>query len=393
MIQPAVYLDYASSTPVDPLVIQVVAEALATTHGNVYAQHHAHGAAAVQAVQKARTQILDCLGASPTPEHQVIFTASSTESNNLALLGLIRHLKSRGKTHIVSSAIEHQSLLGPLQQMVQQGFRLTLLQPEQSGMLLAAQLEEVLAPDTGLVSIQAVNNEVGTVMPLAEMAAVLKGRGILFHTDAAQALGRIPFSVLDTGVDLVSISAHKTYGPQGIGALYAKGEAVSCLTPLFSGGGGMLRPGTVPVALCVGFGAACTLAHYSALEHARIQTLRGQFLATLQRAFPHLMVHGHPTANVPGILSFRIPGISHEQLVQALPSFSFGRGSSPGGEGFPPESLSHIIQLLSHSDQAPRETIRLSFGRFTTSDEMEAAAHAFVLAAQRQRPGVQLESV
>ncbi|MBY0402860.1 MAG: aminotransferase class V-fold PLP-dependent enzyme, partial [Cyanobacteria bacterium] len=266
-----IYLDYASSTPLDPRVIEAVCETLGNNHGNVYANHHAHGQKAFEAVHTIEAQILKAIGANHPEEDRLIFTASSTESNNLALLGLVKHLIKTGKTHVITSGIEHKSLLGPAKAMAEKGLQVTFLQPDSEGYFSPETIAQALQENTGLVSLQAVNNEVGTIYPLEAIGKILSTRKILFHTDAAQGLGRTPFSIEKYHLDLASISAHKTYGPQGIGGLYVKQSLIPHMTPLFyDGGAGALRPGTMPVALCTGLGLACQLAAYSPDENKRL---------------------------------------------------------------------------------------------------------------------------
>lgn len=362
-----VYLDYAASAPLDPRVLEAMLPWLASARaGNAHARHHKAGNAAEIMVRQARTQAAASIRATPD---ELIFTSGATESNNLFLQGLARHLRSVGKTHIVTSAIEHASVLEPLRAL--EGFTLTVLSVRPCGGLIEADMvEKALTKQTGLVTIQAVNNETGVIQPLDEIAAMLKGRGILFHSDAAQALGKIAFDVNRSGVDFASLSAHKVYGPQGVGALYIRNGCRQFLAALQHGGGqeSGLRPGTLPVALCVGFGAACALIED---DRARIQALRDLFLTRLAPLHP--VIHGHrlPAWNAPGILNVGFPGIDSETLVMALPDLAFGVGAACASAG---NKYSHVIQALTGSEQAARESIRLSYGRFTTEHDINKAA-------------------
>src|SRR5262249_25968917 len=254
-----VYLDYAASTPLDKRVLEVMTSLLSRdVIGNAHAKHHPYGGAAAMAVQKAREQVADAVEATP---EEIIFTSGATESNNLAIKGLAEHLNSSGRTHVITTVVEHKSVLEPVAHLKAAGFDVTTLLVKPCGMITADVIERALRSNTGLVCVQAVNNELGTVQPLAKISDVLAGRGILFQCDAAQALGKIPLSMRSLCIDFASLSAHKVYGPQGIGALYVSSGRAQLLAPLLAGGGQEqgLRSGTLPVALCAGFGAACSL--------------------------------------------------------------------------------------------------------------------------------------
>ncbi|MBK9140989.1 MAG: cysteine desulfurase [Candidatus Melainabacteria bacterium] len=381
-----IYMDYAASTPVDPAVLEVVMETLSASPGNPHSRQHAFGASASRIVEAARQKVALATGAEAG---EIFFTSGATEANNIALLGLRDHLERSGRKRIITSAVEHKSVLEPLGQLARWGFEVVVLPVKPCGMLEASAVERYLDERTGLVSVQAVNNEIGVIQPVSEIAAVLAGRDVLLHCDASQALGKIDLDVKDMGVDLASFSAHKAYGPQGVGALFVGAEARSLLSATDFGGGQEkgLRPGTVPVALCAGFGAACDLAAEGiADERWRLFELREAFLSGIARLSP--VVHGHsdPAWNVPGILSLRFAGIDSETLLMALPMVAISTGSACGspvpGES---ERNSHVIEAVSGSPPASRETIRLSFGRFTTVSEVELAAEAFVRAVEEIR--------
>lgn len=352
------YLDHAATTAPDPRVVEGMLPWLAAP-ANAGARHHAFGAAAAQAVRRARAQVAERIGAAP---EEIVFTSGATEANNFAIKGLARRLKAAGKTHVIASAVEHKSVLEPLAAL--EGFSVSVLPVKPCGMIEAETVEKSLTPQTGLVCIQAVNNETGTIQPVAEIADRLRGRDILFHCDAAQALGKTGFTV--AGLDSAALSAHKLYGPQGIGALYIRNRAVD---PLHHGGGqeNGLRSGTLPVALCAGFGIACAVAED---DSAEMQGTRTAFLQKISLLNP--VVHGHsdPAWNVPGIINLRFPGIDGETLVMALPGLAFGLGAAcNNGE----DGASRVIAAIAGKDAA-REAIRLSFGRFTTRQDMEDAA-------------------
>jgi cysteine desulfurase len=361
-----IYLDHAATTPLDQRILATMTPWMSIP-ANAGARHHGYGAAAEQAVCKARMQIAERIGAKL---EEIVFTSGATEANNLVIKGLARHLKSTGKTHVIASVVEHKSVLEPLAAL--EGFSVSVLSVKPCGMIEADMIEKALTPQTGLVCLQAVNNETGTIQPLDEIAAMLTGRGILFHTDAAQALGKIGFDVRKIGVDFASLSAHKVYGPQGIGALYIKHNV---LTPLHHGGGqeNNLRSGTLPVALCAGFGIACDIITD---DRQRLQALRDDFLKKIAALNPVVYGHSDSAWNAPGILNIRFPGIDSETLVMALPGLAFGLGSACSSAG---NKYSHVIAVIA-SEAAAKESMRLSFGRFTTQEDMGSAAAQIIAA-------------
>lgn len=378
-----IYLDYAAATPVDPHVVDAMVQWMVDHPGSHYAPHHVFGRSVADRIEEARTQVARCIGANP---NDIIFTSSATEANNLAILGLADHLKKTGKTHIITHAIEHRSVLGPIDFLKTKGFKVTKIPAQPDGILTLEDLNRALAPDTGLVSLQAVNNELGTIQPLAQAAEILKGKGIFLHTDAAQALSRTAFSVADIPVDLAIISAQKAYGPRGIAALYVRENVRQHLIPLMKdGGAGDLRPGSLPVALCAGFGAACDLSIYSEAENARLENLRQAFLDQLRTNIPVIIVHGSKTQEnrVPGIISLRIPGISSEMLVSRISDIAFGVAASSTTQG--QERFSHIISAITGDEEAVCETIRVSFGRFTRTKDLDRLALSIIRIHQNRK--------
>lgn len=362
------YLDYAATTPLDPGVVAAMLPWLSAERaGNANARHHLHGNAAHQAVQKARVQIATAIGGGA--EH-LVFTSGATEANNLVLQGLRAHLKATGRTHIITSAVEHKSILSTLDALAAEGFTVTVLPVKPCGMIEARMIEAALTPETGLVCVQAVNNELGVIQPIDEISAMLKGRDVLLHVDAAQALGKTPLDVVGMGADFMTLSAHKAYGPQGVGAVYGR---LDLLQGIQHGGSQekSLRAGTLPVFLCVGFGTACALLND---DRARLQGLREILLARLAPFKPEIGGHADPVWNVPGILNIRFPGIDHDALVMVLPGLSFGTGAACT------DGKSHVALATTGSEQAAAEAIRLSFGRFTTQNDIERAADAIVAA-------------
>ncbi len=367
-----IYLDNAATTRLDSRVREAMNRIWCEDcFGNAHAKHHFYGSRAVEAVERARKAVATSISAEPG---EIVFTSGATEANNLAIKGIANYLRSIGKTHVLTTAIEHKSVLEPINSLRLQGFTVTMLLTKPCGMVTADMVEKALTPQTGLVSIQAVNNETGTVQPLTEIANMLSGRGILFHSDVAQALGKAPFDVKEKALDFATFSAHKIYGPQGIGALFVKKDHINILEPLLAGGGQELgiRSGTLPVALCAGFGAACSLLTD---DRAYLQRLRLKFLNRIEMLKPVVYGRRDPGGNVPGILNIRFPGIESEVLISVLPGVAFGVGAACSSTG---TRLSHVIMSITGSEQAAKEAIRISFGRYTSESEIDSAASQII---------------
>jgi cysteine desulfurase len=367
-----IYLDNAATTRLDSRVREAMNRIWCEDcFGNPHAKHHFYGSRAVEAVERGRKAVAASVGAEPC---EIVFTSGATEANNLVIKGIANYLRSIGKTHVITTTIEHKSVLESINTLRLSGFTVTALSTKPCGLVTADMIKKALTPQTGLVSIQAVNNETGTVQPLAEIASMLSGRGILIHSDAAQALSKMPFDVKENGVDFATFSAHKIYGPQGIGALFVKKDHVNILEPLIAGGGqeSGLRSGTLPVALCAGFGTACSLI---ADDRAYLQRLRLKFLDRVELLKPIVYGRRDPGGNVPGILNIRFPGIESEVLISVLPGVAFGVGSACSSTG---TKLSHVIMSITGSEQAAKESIRLSFGRYTSESEVDSAASQII---------------
>jgi len=374
-----IYLDHAATSPLDSRVLELMVSIMSkTVIGNAHSTHHPYGAAADLIVRKAREHVATAIGAQA---NEIVFTSGATESNNLAIKGIAGYLKSVKKTRIITSAIEHMSILAPLSQLEREGFEIVRLRPRPCGMITADIMERALDEHTGLVTLQAVNNELGTIQPLSKISEILRRHQILFHSDAAQALGKISLSLHSEQLDFASFSAHKIGGPQGVGCLYVRAEHRSHLDALLAGGGQErgTRSGSTPVALCAGFGKACSLIEPS---QQRLWDARQFFLAQIEELQP--VVHGHrePHGNVAGIVSIRFPGIDNDTLIMSLPGLAFGVGSACTKSG---DKLSHVVQAVSDDEQAPAETIRISFGSSTTLQELEAAAKQIVRAVTEIR--------
>lgn len=358
--------DFQATTPCAPEVVKAMAPYWSDEWGNPSSRQHRSGLSASAAVNLARRQLAECL--SLTPE-RIVFTSGATEANNLALLG---HARAMGSGHLVSVTTEHHAVLDPLQQLKREGFRVTLLTPSPDGLITPEQLEQAITPETRLVSVMAANNEIGVIQPLAELAAICRERGIRLHSDAAQALGHIPLEPDALGLDLVSLSAHKLYGPKGVGALVIR-EGIE-LQPLQWGGGqeSGLRAGTLPTGLIVGFAAAAQLARADQQQrHGHLEALRDQLWSGLEEHVPGVLLNGASQPRLPHNLNITIPGVNGSRLHRALrPQLTCSSGSACSN-GAP----SHVLQAIGRTRSEAEASLRLSLGRSTTPDEVNEVIH------------------
>ncbi len=356
-----VYLDHQATTPLDPRVLEATLPWLTGNFGNASSRQHAFGWAAESAVSAAREEIAAALGAKPG---EIVFTSGATESNNLAILGAARAARGRGD-HVVTSAVEHRAVLDPCGQLEAEGFEVTVLAPDATGRTTVEAVAGALTGRTVLVSLMAANNEVGTLNPFAEIAALCASRGVLFHTDAAQAFGKVPFDVR-SGVALASFSAHKIYGPKGVGALYVRARPRVALSPLVFGGGHErgLRPGTLNVPGIVGFAAAVRLASRELeTEAVRLTALRDRLDLAIRGALDGVTQNGPPVDRLPGNLSLSFAGVDGERLIASLRDVAVSSGSACTTASAEP---SHVLRALGVPDALAKATIRFGLGRFTT---------------------------
>lgn len=369
MTPDSVYLDYAASTPIDDRVI----EAMAPHHGAANpSSAHAAGRAAAEQVDRARLEVAMLMGVSPG---EIVFTSGATEADNLAIAGV---LQAAGGGHVVTNAAEHNAVL---QTAIAWCPSATVLAVDHLGHVDPAEIAEALRPDTVLVSVMAANNEVGTLADLAEIGELCRRRGVLFHTDAAQAAGKISLDVSSLPVDLLSMSAHKMYGPKGVGALWVSRRSRDRIAAIAHGGGHErgLRSGTLNVAGCVGFGEAARLAREQEMaETTRALQLRSHLKTQIQKVFPIAVFNGDQQRTVPGIVNVRLPGIDAESLLLATPTVAASTGSACTSAVPIP---SHVLTAMGRSYEEAGECIRLSFGRFTTETQIDRAIEAFVASA------------
>jgi cysteine desulfurase len=366
-----VYLDYHATTPVDPRVFEAMRPYFSEHFGNAASQSHVFGWRAEAAVTKAREEVAALVGANP---REIVFTSGATESNNLAVLGAARARHASG-AHVVTSAIEHRAVLDPCRRLESEGFAVTCLMPDAHGTTSAAAVAEALTERTILVSIMAANNEIGTLNPIGEIARVCKERGILFHTDAAQALGKIALDVHALGLDLVSFSAHKVCGPKGVGALFVRAVNPRVrLDPIVFGGGHErgLRSGTLDVPGIVGFGAAALIVREEGeAEARRVAGLRDRLMERLSSRVDGLSRNGHPAACHPGNLNVTIPGAPADAVMAEARDIAVSSGSAcTSAEAAP----SHVLLALGRTRMEAEASIRFGLGRFTTEEEIDWAA-------------------
>jgi cysteine desulfurase len=371
-----IYLDYNATTPCDPRVVEKMLPFFSEWYGNPATGLHLQGRRAARAVDEAREQIAALINCRPG---EMIFTGGATESNNLAILGLGRAHRHGGRTRIVTSAVEHKAILLPCKQLQEEGYELIVLPVDRQGRVLIDEAEAAINDQTLLVSVQAANNEVGTLQPVAMVAEIAHRHGAIVHCDAAQAVGKIPVDLTAEAwqVDLLSISAHKLYGPKGVGALYIRnGPRAHALEPLQYGGGQErgLRPGTTNVPGIVGFGEACRICSVELeQESIRITGLRDHFEQALLADIPGLKINAREAPRLPNTSSLTFPGIDADALLLNLPAVMMGTGSACSSGALEP---SHVLLAMGLNRTDAGSTVRASLGRFTTSGQ---SAHATVL--------------
>ena len=367
-----IYFDNQATTPCDPRVLKAMWPWFAAKAANPHSVEHGAGRAAADAVAAARAEVAALIGAEP---REIVFTSGATEANNLAIKGAARFAGPTARRRLITTATEHKCVLESVRDLAAEGFDPIILPVAPDGDLELATLNAALTSPTLLVSIMAANNETGFLADIAALSALVHEAGARFHTDLAQAAGKIPIDVNALGIDLASLSAHKLYGPPGIGALYVRHRPRMRLAPLVSGGGQErgLRAGTVPTALAVGFGTACALAR-AALhdEPARIATLRDRLLTGLQTRIPNLAINGPLERRLPGNLSVRFPGVLALDLIAACPLLAVSTGSAcTSADGAP----SHVLTALGLPPAEAATTLRLSIGRFTSPADIDNAVH------------------
>jgi cysteine desulfurase len=377
-----VYLDNQATTPCDPRVVEAMLPWFTERFGNPHSAEHRMGREAEEAVEAARAAVAALIGAEA---REIVLTSGATESNNLAIKGAARFAAAHGspRRRIVTVATEHKCVLESVADLAAEGFERVVLPVRPDGLLDPDVLAAAVDDRTLLVSVMAVNNEIGVIQDLGAIGAVAKAAGALFHTDAAQAAGKIPLDVGALGVDLLSISGHKLYGPKGVGALYVRRRPRARLAPLFSGGGQErgLRSGTLPAPLVIGLGEACRIAAAEMAEEGlRLARLRDRLRDGLASAIPGIVLNGSAVARIPGNLNLTFPAATAEALMRATPDLCVSTGSACSSAEVEP---SYVLTALGLTPEAASRTLRLGLGRFTSEADVDYAVAALAAAHER----------
>jgi cysteine desulfurase len=389
MLNSPIYFDNHATTRVDPRVLDVMLPFFSEQYGNAASINHGFGEEARGAVENARAEVANLVAVTP---ESVVFTSGATEANNLAIKGLLgpllrrRDAASNKAPHLIVNAAEHRAVLDPAKRLKRNGAAVTTISVDEFGQVRPSALVESLRPETQLVSAMLVNNEVGTINPISELATICHEGGALLHCDAVQAVGRVPINFSSLGADLLTLSAHKIYGPKGVGALIVRrdGDRIP-LEALIDGGGheGQLRSGTLPVPLIVGFGEACRIAREeSTAESTQIAALRDELWEQIQRDLDGVHLNGHPTQRVCGNLNISFDGVDGDVLMNAMTEIAVSSGSACTSADPEP---SHVLRAIGRSDQLTRASLRFGIGRFNTEDETGFAADYVVRTVTKLR--------
>jgi cysteine desulfurase len=376
-----IYLDYQATTPMDPRVLDAMMPYFMEKFGNPHSRNHHHGWEAEEAVEKARKQVAELIAAD---EREVVFTSGATESNNLAIAGVARFYKDR-KNHIVTVATEHKCVLDTCRHLEQEGFQVTYLPVQKNGLIDLEALKQAITPKTAIVSVMAVNNEIGVIQPLAEIGKICREKGAFFHTDAAQAFGKIPLDVNAMNIDLMSISGHKIYGPKGIGALFVRRKPRVRMIALIHGGGQErgFRSGTLPTPLCVGLGEAAEIARREmGQETQKLAKLRDRFYESVSKRLPEVYLNGDLASRIPGNLNLSFAYVEGEGLMMGIKDLSVSSGSACTSASLEP---SYVLRALGVDVELAHTSLRIGFGRFTTEGEVDYAADRIIETVQKLR--------
>ncbi|KNC84091.1 cysteine desulfurase, mitochondrial [Sphaeroforma arctica JP610] len=361
------YLDMQATTPMDPRVLDAMLPYQVSLYGNAHSRTHQYGWEAVDAVEEAREQVAHLIGAE---DKEIVFTSGATESNNIAVKGVAEFYKGK-KKHVITTQTEHKCVLDSCRYLEDQGFEVTYLPVKENGLIDLDQLKAAIRKDTSLVSIMAVNNEIGVVQPLKEIGQICKENKIMFHTDAAQAVGKIPLDVRDMNINLMSISGHKLYGPKGVGALYVQRRPRVRLIAQMSGGGQErgIRSGTLPTPLCVGLGAACSLAEKEmAFDHEHVSKLSKRLIDGINSKLSNVIRNGDPYATYPGCVNLSFAYVEGESLLMALKDIALSSGSACTSASLEP---SYVLRAIGTDEDLAHSSIRFGIGRFTTEEEID----------------------
>ena len=377
-----IYLDYHATTPMDPEVLKGMLPYFTEIFGNAASRNHEFGWTAEAAAEKGRKQVAQLIGAT---EKEVIFTSGATESNNIAITGVAEMYKEKGN-HIITSSIEHKAVLDTCHALEKKGFEITILPVDQFGQVSAEKVRAAITPKTILVSIMAANNEIGTINPIGEIGRVCKEKGVLFHTDAVQAVGKVEIDVEKMGIDLLSLTAHKIYGPKGVGALYVRRKNPRVrLAALIHGGGherGM-RSGTLNVPGIVGFGYAADLMRRRMVEdNLRIKAMRDRLWMSLQAELDEIYLNGHPTERLSNNLNVSFAFVEGESLMMGMKELAVSSGSACTSASLEP---SYVLKSIGVGEDLAHTSIRFGLGRFTTEEEINYTISKVVATVKRLR--------
>ncbi|KAI8905868.1 pyridoxal phosphate-dependent transferase [Gorgonomyces haynaldii] len=367
-----IYLDAQATTPMDPRVVDKMLPYMTLYYGNPHSRTHQYGWESEQAVEESRKHIASLIKCDPK---EIVFTSGATESNNMALKGVARFYSKGSKKHIITSQTEHKCVLDSCRVLQEEGFEVTYLPVKQNGLIDLEELEKAFRPDTCLVSIMTVNNEIGVIQPVEEIGRMCRDRKVFFHTDAAQAVGKIPMDVNKMNIDLMSISGHKLYGPKGIGCIYVRRRPRVRLEPLMSGGGQErgLRSGTVPTPLVVGIGEAARVCEQEMevgvwqYDHQHISKLSKHLISSLSE-IPEVVRNGDPDRSYPGCVNLSFAYVEGESLLMALKDVALSSGSACTSASLEP---SYVLRALGAEDELAHSSIRFGLGRFTTKKEVD----------------------
>ena len=365
-----IYLDNQATTPLDPEVFSAMSPWFTEKFGNASSRNHTYGWEAEEAVEIARESVAAIIGSLPK---EIIFTSGATEANNIALQGAAKNYQNQGR-HIITLETEHKAVIDVCQHLSEDGFDITYLPVDKDGMLNVNKFEDAIRDDTIFASVMHVNNEIGVIQPIKELGAICKNKNVIFHVDAAQSVGKIPLNIDDMGIDLLSISAHKFYGPKGVGALYIRRKDPRVqLQPVMFGGGHErgVRSGTLPVPNIVGMGRACDLAaDVMNEENLKITTLRDALLQGIRDKNPNALVNGSMEKRVAGNLNMSFPGVNNEAIIAAIPEIAISSGSACTTSTMEP---SHVLLALGMSKEEAYSSLRFGIGRFNTEQDIHIA--------------------
>ncbi|DAZ99154.1 TPA: hypothetical protein N0F65_010238 [Lagenidium giganteum] len=375
------YLDFQATTPMDPRVLDAMMPHMTYAFGNPHSTTHEYGWDADKAVEKARAQVASLIGAN---EKEIIFTSGATESNNAIIKGIAHFLKAK-KKHIITTQIEHKCVLDSCRVLEAEGFEVTYLPVQQNGLVNLDELKAAIRPDTALVSVIAVNNEIGVLQPLKEIGQICRENKVYFHTDAAQMLGKLPIDVNEMNIDVMSLSGHKVYGPKGVGAMYVRRRPRVRLEPIISGGGQErgLRSGTLAHPLCVGFGKACEIAQQEMENDTRwVSYLSQKLYKGITDKIEHVVLNGDLAQRYPGNINLSFAYVEGESLLMALKNIAVSSGSACTSASLEP---SYVLRAIGVGEDLAHTSIRFGIGRFTTEDEVDFAVDMCVKHVNRLR--------